>query len=165
MAKGDTSRAVYKTKACSEFSKLMREQEIPDVGNHSMPTMSEKDKAFVQYIPPGGNYMDIPDEISTVRIMKFKKSGGRTTTYGRLSPDKPAYTINTYFNRPNVGANYHHKEKRLITVREAMRLQSFPDYFEPYYTNQRSLHTQIGNAVPPLMSRAVAESLKKLFID
>ena len=73
--------------------------------------------------------MDIPDELSTKRIMSFKATGGRTTTYGRLHPDFPAYTINTYFNRPNVGANYHHREERLITVREALRLQSFPDHF------------------------------------
>ena len=118
---------------------------------------------LVRHIPPGGNYLSIPDSISTKRIMSFKASGGRTTTYGRLHGDFPAYTINTYFNRPNVGANYHHLEERLITVREALRLQSFPDHFTPLFTNQRSLHQQVGNAVPPLMARAVAESLKKLF--
>lgn len=161
--KGDDSPQAYTKNAHSPYSELMRRNSGLTVKNHSMPTMSEKDKAFVMHIPPGGNYMDIPDEISTQRIMNFKKSGGRTTTYGRLSPDKPAYTINTYFNRPNVGANYHHRENRLITVREAMRLQSFPDHFNPYFTNQRSLHTQIGNAVPPLMARAVAESMKSVF--
>jgi len=116
----------------------------------------------VKHIPPGGNYTNIPDEISTTRIMSFKKTGGRTTTYGRLHPEKPAYTINTYFNRPNVGANYHYEDERLITVREALRLQSFPDHFTPYYSNQRSLHMQVGNAVPPLLARAIAESLHKI---
>jgi hypothetical protein len=60
---------------------------------------------------------------ATGPILKFKKSGGRTTTYGRLSPDEPAYTINTYFRRPNVGCNFHYSELRLITPREAMRFQ------------------------------------------
>ena len=94
--------------------------------------------------------------------MKFKITGGRTTTYGRLHPDKPSHTINTYFNRPNVGTNYHYREERLITVREAMRLQSFPDHFEPYFSNQRSLHKQIGNAVPPLMAQGIAYSISKM---
>lgn len=146
----------------NSYSKFMRQ----NVGNfitfHNMPTMSEKDKAFIKYIPPGGNYTNIPDKISTQRIMNFKRTGGRTTTYGRLHPEFPAYTINTYFNRPNVGANYHYREERLITVREAMRLQSFPDDFEPVFSNQRSLHMQVGNAVPPLLGWVLAESIKEI---
>lgn len=130
---------------------------------HHFPTMSLKDREFVKHIPPGGNYRHIPDEISTTRIMNFKRTGGRTTTYGRLHPDRPAYTINTYFNRPNVGTNYHYSEERLITVREALRLQSFPDRFTPTFRTQRSLHQQIGNAVPPLLAYHIARSLLALF--
>jgi DNA (cytosine-5)-methyltransferase 1 len=151
----------YRTNASSAFAKLMRMESEKQVSFQSMPTMSEKDRDFVRHIPPGGNYLDIPDEISTTRIMKFKQSGGRTTTYGRLHPERPAYTINTYFNRPNVGANYHYEQERLITVREAMRLQSFPDTFSPAFKTQRELHTQIGNAVPPLMAEALALALKR----
>jgi DNA (cytosine-5)-methyltransferase 1 len=147
----------------SAYTELMRASGLQDVTLQSMPTMSILDAEFVKHIPPGGNYMSIPDSISTRRIQTFKKTGGRTTTYGRLHADKPAYTINTYFNRPNVGANYHHREERLITVREALRLQSFPDHFTPYYKSQRSLHMQVGNAVPPLMARALAESVLNLF--
>ncbi len=146
----------------SGYAKLMRKHSEQSVTFQTMPTMSKLDQEFVKYIPPGGNYMNIPDSLSTPRIVKFKTTGGRTTTYGRLHPDCPAYTINTYFNRPNVGANYHYSEERLITVREALRLQSFPDDFIPVYSNQRNLHIQIGNAVPPLLAQAIAESLKKV---
>lgn len=148
----------------SAYSRLMRYSNLECVTLHNMPTMSLLDQEFVRHIPPGGNYTSIPDHLSTRRIKSFKATGGRTTTYGRLHSLKPAYTINTYFNRPNVGANYHHKEERLITVREALRLQSFTDDFTPFFTSQRSLHMQIGNAVPPLLSRAIAESLRRLFI-
>lgn len=147
----------------SAYAELMRASGQKDITLQSMPTMSKLDAEWVKHIPPGGNYTSIPDDISTQRILSFKKTGGRTTTYGRLHADRPAYTINTYFNRPNVGANYHHKEDRLITVREALRLQSFPDHFTPYYKSQRSLHMQVGNAVPPLMARALAESVLNLF--
>ncbi|MCK8119749.1 DNA cytosine methyltransferase [Pseudoalteromonas sp. 2CM37A] len=158
--KGSKKCIQYKSSPHSSYSDLMRNKAGELVSLQSMPTMSEKDREFVKHIPPGGNYMNIPDSVSTTRILKFKQTGGRTTTYGRLHSEKPAYTINTYFNRPNVGANYHHSEQRLITVREAMRLQSFPDDFTPIYRSQRSLHMQIGNAVPPLMARAVAEAVK-----
>lgn len=150
----------YKSSPHSAFAKLMRFNSTDTVSLQEMPTMSEKDREFVRHIPPGGNFMDIPDSVSTGRIMKFKETGGRTTTYGRLHPDNPAYTINTYFNRPNVGANYHFEQERLITVREAMRLQSFPDDFKPFFKSQRELHIQIGNAVPPLLAEALALTLK-----
>lgn len=163
LPKGSKEKVQYAHSAMSPYAQLMRHNNGEYVSHQVMPTMSLLDKEFVKHIPAGGNYMDIPDEISTKRIMSFKASGGRTTTYGRLHPDYPAYTINTYFNRPNVGANYHYREERLITVREALRLQSFPDHFSPYYTNQRSLHMQVGNAVPPLMAQAIAYSIKQLF--
>ncbi len=150
----------YSTVHNHAYTRFMRKHNNKTISFQNMPTMSDKDKAFIKHIPPGGNYTHIPDNISTQRIMNFKKTGGRTTTYGRLHPDKPAYTINTYFNRPNVGANYHHSEERLITVREAMRLQSFPDEFEPVFSNQRSLHMQIGNAVPPVLGWVLGEAIK-----
>jgi len=144
----------------SSYALIMRQGCNQELCLHFIPTMSERDELFVKHIPPGGNYKNIPDEISTKRIMKFKSTGGRTTTYARLHPERPAYTINTYFNRPNVGANYHYSQDRLITPREGLRLQSFPDYFAPVYKSQRSLYRQIGNAVPPLMAYGIAESLK-----
>jgi len=149
----------YRSGPRSAFAEIMRLGADDTVSLQTMPTMSKLDREFVRHIPPGGNYLNIPDEVSTQRIMGFKKSGGRTTTYGRLDPNQPAYTINTYFNRPNVGANYHYSEERLITVREAMRLQSFPDTFTPVFKSQRELHIQIGNAVPPLLAEALALSL------
>lgn len=152
----------YRTDPKSAYARIMRRDGRQKVSLQVMPTMSEKDSEYVRHIPPGGNYTNIPDSVATKRIMKFKETGGRTTTYGRLHPDQPAYTINTYFNRPNVGTNYHYDQARLITPREALRLQSFPDFFDPRFTSQRSLHMQIGNAVPPLMARAIAEALKGL---
>jgi len=152
--------SLYKKEPHSEYANLMRLNNQRDVSLHVLPTMSAKDREFVEFIPPGGNYQDIPDNISTQRIMKFKETGGRTTTYARLHPELPSFTVNTYFNRPNVGSNYHYRYKRLISPREALRLQSFKDDFTPFFTSQRSLFTQIGNAVPPLMGRALAESIK-----
>lgn len=164
LEKGNKDRNPYTVKPHSSYARFMRSKALASVSLQAMPTMSKLDREFVKHIPPGGNYEDIPDSLATKRIKKFKEKGGRTTTYGRLSPDKPAYTINTYFNRPNVGANYHHRELRLITVREALRLQSFPDHFTPIYKSQRNLHMQIGNAVPPLMARAIAESIKRVLL-
>lgn len=157
-------RARYLPVQPSQFAGLMRQQGLEDVSLHEMPRMSETDRRMVEHIPPGGNYMDIPDEIAPGRALKFKQTGGRTTTYGRLHPDMPSYTINTSFRRPNVGCNFHYSEPRLITPREAMRFQSIPDHFELCFGSQDQRNALIGNAVPPLMGRAIAWSLKQAMV-
>lgn len=156
-------QARYRGGPHSDFARLMRRSGKETVSLHECPRMSDTDRELVRHIPPGGNYRDIPDELSLGRVHKFKQTGGRTTTYGRLHPDKPAYTINTYFRRPNVGCNFHYEEPRLISPREAMRLQALPDHFELCYNTQDERNSFIGNAVPPLLGHAIAWSLWNCF--
>ena len=155
-------RAKYADIEPSPFAQLMRYEKLSDVSLHECPKMSVTDELLVKYIPPGGNYTDVPDEIATGRILNFKRTGGRTTTYGRLHPDYPSHTINTYFRRPNVGCNFHYSKPRLITPREAMRFQSIPDHFEIAPCSQDERNALIGNAVPPLMARAIAWNIGKM---
>ena len=126
-----------------------------------MPKMSELDKYIVSHVRPGGNYMDIPPDVKSERIRRLQREGGHTTCYGRMSPDEPSYTVNTYFNRPNVGCNIHYAENRLITVREALRLQSFPDSYKIVSSSKQGRNLIVGNAVPPLMAEIIANQLKK----
>lgn len=130
------------------------------ISDHEYPTMSELDRYICAHVKPGGNYMDIPDGVNSLRIKRLKRDGGHTTCYGRMDPDKPAYTINTYFNRPNVGCNIHYAEDRLITVREAMRLQTFPDDYVLVAHSKQGKNLIVGNAVPPALARILANQLK-----
>lgn len=130
------------------------------ISEHEWPTMSELDKYICHHVKPGGNYMDIPDDVNSARIKRLKRDGGHTTCYGRMSPDKPSYTINTYFNRPNVGCNIHYSQDRLITLREAMRLQTFPDDYQFVSSSKQGKNLIVGNAVPPLLAFKLAEQLK-----
>lgn len=153
--------ATYRSILPSAFAELMRRKGGQEFSLHETPRMSETDKLLVSFIPPGGNYMNVPDKYATQRILNFKKTGGRTTTYARLHPKRPSYTVNTYFRRPNVGSNFHYSKARLITAREAMRLQSIPDHFTTIHTSQDARNTLIGNAVPPLLAQAVAWAVRK----
>lgn len=156
----DDGSKSYSCEAKNDFQLLMRDGQS-STSDHYPPKMSELDKFIVEHVKPGGNYMDIPTTVDSKRIHRLQKDGGHTTCYGRLSPDKPSYTINTYFNRPNVGCNIHYEENRLITAREALRFQSFPDWYRIVSTNKQDRNTIIGNAVPPLLGKAVAKQLKK----
>lgn len=153
------SYVTYSISEQNEYQKYVR-RNVP-ITDHVIPQMSELDKYIICHVKPGGNYMDIPPEVNSKRIERLQKEGGHTTCYGRLAPDKPAYTINTYFNRPNVGCNIHYKADRLITVREALRLQSFPDDYKIVSSSKQGRNFIVGNAVPPMLAGVIANELKK----
>ena len=115
---------------------------------------------MVKAIPEGGNWKDIPLDIPSKRLERIRETGGRTTLYGRLKRNKPSYTITTYFNRPGNGAYIHPTQDRVLSAREAARLQSFPDNYI-FRGSKTSLPKQIGNAVPPLLAYAIATQIKK----
>lgn len=152
----------YDTDSTNQYQSSMRNNGS-GVTEHIVPTMSELDRYVIAHVKPGGNYMDIPTDVSSKRIQRLQKTGGHTTCYGRMHPNKPSYTINTYFNRPNVGCNIHYKENRLITVREALRLQSFPDTYQLISTSKQGKNLIVGNAVPPKVAFALATQLKSYF--
>jgi DNA (cytosine-5)-methyltransferase 1 len=89
-----------------------------------------------------------------------EKPTGTTDVFGRLWWDRPALTIRTEFYKPEKGRYLHPSAHRPITVREAARLMSFPDDFVlPEGQSMSSVARQVGNAVPPLLARRIAESL------
>lgn len=130
------------------------------ISNHIAPKFSELEWEMVRNIPPGGNWKNIPEHVPSKRLEQIRRSGGRTTYYGRLRYDKPSYTISTYFNRIGNGCFIHPEQDRLISIREAARLQSFKDSFV-FYGSKTSQYKQVGNAVPPLLARVVADLIKK----
>lgn len=145
------------------------------IPNHYSAKLSELDLAMAVHIPPGGNWKNIPTTIPSKRLAQIRESyakgkGSRSTYYGRLRPDASAYTINTYFGRPGNGCHLHYDyeggQNRVISQREAARLQSFPDNFI-FLGSRTAIGTQIGNAVPPLLAYQIALHLGSpgLFVD
>nr|MBS9784503.1 DNA cytosine methyltransferase [Oceanivirga sp.] len=90
-----------------------------------------------------------------------KKLHGRqkfNTTWSRLVWKEPSPTIDTRFDTPSNGKNSHPYLHRSITPREAARIQSFPDSYI-FYGPKTEICKQIGNAVPPLLSKVIAKSI------
>jgi DNA (cytosine-5)-methyltransferase 1 len=146
-----------------------------NIPNHFSPALSALDLAMVRAVPPGGNWKNIPKSIPSERLQQIRESfaageGSRSTYYGRLRPDAPAYTIGTYFNRPGNGCyihfDYDNGQHRLISQREAARLQSFPDSFF-FCGSRRLVNEQIGNAVPPILAYHIAQHIGEqgTFVD
>lgn len=145
------------------------------INNHCTSSLSLLDLEMVKSVPPGGNWKDIPDSIPSKRLTQIREGfltgkGSRSTYYGRMNPDSPSYTLSTYFNRPGNGCFIHYDfdggQHRLISQREAARLQSFPDDFK-FLGSKTSIYKQIGNAVPPLLAFqiAITNNKKGVFID
>lgn len=109
--------------------------------NHTEQTIS-----IISQVPDGGNIKDLPAEIWHVR--KYNKAFERMGTF------KPSNTIDTGHRN-----YFHYSEPRIPTVRESARIQSFPDNFEIIGT-RGSQYKQVGNAVPPMLARIIAETIK-----
>lgn len=138
---------------------------LPHIPNHYAPSLSALDREIIRHVPPGGNWKDIPASVPSRRLDNIRRSyaageGSRSTYYGRLSPEAPSYTINTYFARPGNGCHIHYdtQQNRTLSAREAARLQSFPDSFE-FVGSRSAIERQIGNAVPPLLALQIAQHL------
>lgn len=131
--------------------------------NHVSPRLSDLEIQMIRDIPPGGNWRHIPTGLSArVDQIKRRSENGivHTTYYGRLRSDAPSYTVNTYFSRIGNGCFLHPSQRRLISLREGARLQSFPDQMQ-FLGPRRAQYEQIGNAVPPLLGYAVGRTLPR----
>lgn len=142
----DTIRK-YMTEPKSEYQKSMRKNS-KEVKNHFPTKHAQKTIKNISKIPDGGNYKDLPPEESK----KFKYHESLT----RYNSKKPSLTIDTGHR-----THFHYKYNRIPSVRENARLQSFPDDFI-FYGSKQQQYKQVGNAVPPLLGKAVAEQVKEV---
>lgn len=85
-------------------------------------------------------------------------SSGFSSSYSRLDPDRPAVTLTVNFVHPASNKCIHPHQDRALTLREGARLQSFDDDFQ-FAGSRTQIAKQIGNAVPPLLGQAIAESV------
>ncbi|MEQ8235301.1 MAG: DNA cytosine methyltransferase [Syntrophomonadaceae bacterium] len=106
----------------------------------------------LQYIPQGGSWRDIPFDLLPEGLKRARRSD-HTKRYGRLDPDGLCSTIMTKCD-PHWGSFFHPTQDRILSVREAARIQSFPDYYR-ILGNITEQYEQVGNAVPPMLARAI----------
>lgn len=141
----------YSRAAESTYAKLMRKK-LDQCGNNVVTNNAPHIVKRYSHIPQGGNWEDIPK-----RLMKNYADVSRCHTgiYRRLKEDEPSVVIGNF--RKNMLV--HPWKDRGLSVREAARLQSIPDWFR--FTGSIGFQQQqVGNLVPPLLAKAVFDSLQ-----
>lgn len=137
----------------SDYRKYLRSSNNK-VANHEVRYPAEKVQHRISFVPQGGNWQDVPEE-----FWPSDRKNRHSSAYKRLDVNQPSCTIDTGNNHSNY---FHPLYNRIPTVREAARLQSFPDEFV-FKGNRSEQYRQVGNAVPPLLSKVIAEQLKEVF--
>lgn len=116
--------------------------------------------ARMRVIPAGGGKRDIMKRAPHLAPPSWHRSRNEITdVWGRMEWEKPSNTLRTEFVNPSKGRYIHPEQHRVISLREAARLQSIPDEYAfasvvPYIAAK-----QIGNSVPPLLGRAIARQV------
>lgn len=142
----------YASESKNAFQKYLRTNSDALTENVA-PTNGEHLIRIMQALPDGGSKDDLPEEI--------RPKSGYGNTYAKMWWEKPAPTVTRNFATPSSSRCIHPRDSRAMTTREGARLQSFPDDYK-FYGSRATKNLEIGNAVPPLLSIAIAKEIEKV---
>ena len=131
--------------ALNSFPKLNSGEESNKVPNHTAMNHSAQMLKKMSFVTDGGSREEIPEHL--------RPRSGDVRKYIRYKSDAPAVCVTGDMRKI-----FHYNQNRALTVRELARLQSFPDNFE-FKGSRISQQQQVGNAVPPLLAKVLAENI------
>mgnify|MGYP002624482741 FL=1 len=125
---------------------------------------SETKRKVMQLVPPGGCWVDLPEDVAKAYMGKsYYSGGGRRGMARRIGWDEPCLTLTTSPSQKQT-ERCHPEETRPFTVREYARIQSFPDYWE-FTGTVSDQYKQIGNAVPVEMARRIGVQVRNAILE
>lgn len=149
---GDNKGFLYSPN--NDFLRFVRKSE--NLSEHSSPKNNPHLIKIMQSLKDGECKDDLPPQI--------RPKSGYANTYAKMWWKLPAPTITRNFATPSSSRCIHPRDSRALSIREGARLQSFPDDYI-FAGSESSKRLQIGNAVPPLLSIAIASSVQRYFMD
>jgi DNA (cytosine-5)-methyltransferase 1 len=156
-------RSTYSRQPRTPFQQAMRHNEPESLSNHYAPRLSDQNLARIAVLKPGQDWRDLPNALLPGSMRRALRKD-HTRRFRRMKWDGIARSIITRFRDPKSGEYIHPEQNRTISIREAARIQSFPDWFvfEGGYSAQ---YDQVGNAVPPLLARAVGSEVRSMLLS
>ncbi len=145
----------YSVDPQNEFQTIMRKNSKV-LFDHITRKLNDKQFSRISSIKPGEGIKDLPE--------KLRPKSGFSGAYGRLDFKMLAPTITRWVFHPGSGRYSHPREVRLITIREAARIQTFTDDFRFTGTYIEKSH-QIGNAVPPMLTYTLSQNIKSCCLE
>ena len=143
----------YKPKRLSKYARRMRLSADADVVfDHVCRTHNAQDIEAFRTMPEGGRYVDLPKHLKRYRDDIFKDK------YKKLVWARPSWCVTAHLSK-DCYTHIHPSQGRTISVREAARLQSFPDSFYLAGGMGTKFHL-IGNAVPPIVGEVIAKAVR-----
>jgi DNA (cytosine-5)-methyltransferase 1 len=144
------------------FRRMNPGDQYPEAYGHAMDLFQER----LEQLKKEG-YALLPNTPEYERLKRAVvppyDAGKFPNKWRKMEPDKPARTLMAHLGKDGYShIHYDSTQARTITVREAARLQSFPDGFE-FCGTMNPAFRQIGNAVPPLMAQAIAKEMMRCF--
>lgn len=142
----------YVADPVNAFQRFVRKDGTTVASEHNAPKNGEHLIRIMEALEEGQSKDDLPEDI--------RPKSGYENTYAKLWWDKPSTTITRNFSCPSSSRCIHPRDSRAMSIREGARLQSFPDDYIFYGSNGMK-RLEIGNAVPPLLSCAIAKQMLK----
>jgi DNA (cytosine-5)-methyltransferase 1 len=130
-----------------------------ELSNHYAARLSESNLARLAHIKPGQDWRDLPRELLPSGMQRALRKD-HTRRYRRMTWDGVPRAVITRFRDPKSGEYTHPEQNRTITIREAARLQGFPDSFV-FHGLRSSQYDQVGNAVPVQLAEAIGWEIRR----
>lgn len=150
----------YDGRPSGAYQEAMREGASEELANHYAAKLSNRNMERLEKLRPGDDWRSLPHHLLPAGMQRALRKD-HTRRYRRMQWNGVARSIITRFRDPKSGEYIHPEQDRTISIREAARIQSFPDWFV-FEGSRSKQYDQVGNAVPPILGRAVASELRAM---
>lgn len=141
----------YASKPTNDYIRLMRTEDSVELTEYAAPNCGPGLVRIMETLKDGQDKFDLPEDI--------RPKNGFGNAYAKLWWNRPSQTVTRNFACPSSSRCIHPRDSRALTIREGARLQSFPDNYV-FYGPNGTKRLEIGNAVPPLLSIALARQVE-----
>ena len=152
---GESSKT-YTSTPKNDYQRWCRAESGPELQDHIAVNHKDYMVEMMKHIPPGESALD--ESVQAEMPSELRPTSGFKNSYGRIHGSLPSPTITRNFTCPSSANCIHPKDHRAMSIREGARCQSFPDHFT-FHGSLSDKRLQIGNAVPPLLAKALGGAL------